>query len=291
MGHFFDLTLSGLSTGSAIAAIGLSLVLIWRATRIVNFAQGGMALVCAYLAYSITNHTGSYWLGFAAAIAAGLLLGAIVERTVVRLVEGKPELNAVIVTLGLLVICQAAVGMIYSVDQRPFTYALDFHGFTVGDTTLSFSPADLFAVLAVIGVAAGLFIVFRYTQVGLRMRAAAFAPEVSRLLGVRTNRMFTLGWALAAAVGALAAMLATPPFISPNALDGLFVYGFTAAVVGGLDSALGAVVGGLGVGLVLTYVSGYWSSNLSTAAALSILIVVLLLRPNGLFSRSSARRV
>jgi branched-chain amino acid transport system permease protein len=291
MGKFIDLTLSGLTTGAAIAAIGLSLVLIWRATRIVNFAQGGMALVCAYLAYSVTNHSGSYWLGFGSAILAGLVLGAVVERTVIRLVEDKPPLNAVIVTLGLLVLCQAGVGMVYSVDQHPFTYAFDFHGYKIGDRAYQFSPASLFAVLAVVSVAAALYVVFRYTGVGLKMRATAFAPEVSRLLGVRTSRMLTLGWALAAAVGALAAMLATPPFISPNALDGLFVYGFTAAVVGGLDSALGAVVGGLGVGLALTYVSGYSSSNLSTAVALGILVVVLLVRPNGLFSRSTARRI
>jgi branched-chain amino acid transport system permease protein len=291
MGHFIDLTLGGLTIGAAIAAIALSLVLIWRATRIVNFAQGGMALACAYIAYSVTNHTDSYWLGFAAAIGAGLVGGALIERFLVRLVENKPPLNAVIVTLGLLVIIQAALGMIYSVDQHPFVFAFDFHGYKVGNTALQFSPASLFAVLVVFAVAVGLFVVFRYTAVGLRMRAAAFAPETSRLLGVRTKRLLTLGWALASAVGALAAMLATPPLIYPNALDNLFVYGFTAAVVGGLDSAVGAIVGGVGIGLVLSYVSGYGTPNLSTGTALGILIVVLLVRPNGLFTRSTARRV
>lgn len=291
MGRFVDLTLSGVTTGFAVAAIGLSLVLIWRATRIVNFAQGGMALVCAYIAYSVTRQTGSYWLGFASAIAAGVVIGAVVERLLIRLVEDKPPLNAVIVTLGLLVLCQAAVGMVYGVNQRSFPYAFDINGYRVLGQAVQFNPADLFAVLAVLGVGLGLLLVFRYTAVGLRMRAAAFAPEVSRLLGVRAGRVFTLGWALAAGVGALAAMLVVPPFISPNALDGLFVYGFTAAVVGGLDSAAGAVVGGLLVGLVLAYVSGYASANLSTTAALGILLVVLLIRPNGLFGRSAARRV
>jgi branched-chain amino acid transport system permease protein len=291
MGHFVDLTLSGVTTGFAVAAIGLSLVLIWRATRIVNFAQGGMALVCAYIAYSVTRQTGSYWLGFAAAIAAGVVIGAVVERLLIRLVEDKPPLNAVIVTLGLLVLCQAAVGMAYGVNQRSFPFAFDFHGYRIGDRAIQFSPTDLFAVLAVLGVGLGLLLVFRYTAVGLRMRAAAFAPEVSRLLGVRTGRVLTLGWALAAGVGALAGMLVAPPLISPNALDGLFVYGFTAAVVGGLDSAAGAVAGGLLVGLVLAYVSGYASANLATTAALGILLVVLLIRPNGLFGRSAARRV
>jgi branched-chain amino acid transport system permease protein len=291
MEHFVDLTLSGVTTGFAIAAIGLSLVLIWRATRIVNFAQGGMALVCAYVAYSVTRHTGSYWLGFAAAIGSGLVLGAVAERLLIRRVEDKPPLNAVIVTLGLLVLCQAGVGMVYGVNQLSYPYAFDFHGYRVGGKSISFSPADMFAVLAVLAVGLGLFLVFRYTAVGLRMRAAAFAPEVSRLLGVRTGRVLTLGWALAAAVGALAGMLTAPPLISPNALDGLFVYGFTAAVVGGLDSAVGAVVGGLLVGLALAYVSGYASANLATTAALGILLFVLLIRPNGLFGRSAARRV
>jgi len=291
MSHFIDLTLSGVTQGFAYAAIGLSLVLIWRATRIVNFAQGGMALVCAYLAYSVTRHSGSYWLGFAAAIAGGLVLGAVVERLLIRLVEDKPQLNAVIVTLGLLVLCQAGVGMVYGVNQRSFPVPFDIHGYQIGDRAIQFSPTDLFTVLTVLGVALGLLVLFRYTAVGLRMRAAAFAPEVSRLLGVRTGRMLTLGWALAGGVGALAGMLVAPPLIYPNALDGLFVYGFTAAVVGGLDSAPGAVVGGLGVGLVLAYVSGYVSANLATTAALGILLTVLLIRPAGLFGRSAARRV
>src|SRR5439155_10432963 len=133
MGHFMDLTLSGISTGVAVAAIGLSLVLIWRATRIVNFAQGGMALVCAYVAYSVTRSSGSYWLGFAAAIVSGVVLGAVVERVLIRRVEDKPPLNAVIVTLGLFVLCQAGVGMVYGVNQRSFPYSFDFHGYRVGD--------------------------------------------------------------------------------------------------------------------------------------------------------------
>src|SRR5262249_25943056 len=150
-------------------------------------------------------------LGFAAAIGAGLVLGAVLERVLIRLVEDKPQLNAVIVTLGLLVLCQAGVGMVYGVNQRSFPYPFDIKGYRLGDRGIQCAASGLFAGLAVLGVAAGLLVVFRYTAVGLRMRAAAFAPEVSRLLGVRRGRMLTLGWALAAAVGALAGMLTAPP--------------------------------------------------------------------------------
>ena len=291
MERFVDLTLGGVSSGFATAAIALSLVLIWRSTHILNFAQGGMALICAYIAYSVTQHSGSYWAGFAAAIGAGIVLGGLVERVLIRLVENKPPLNAVIVTLGLFILLEGLAGMIYGVGQRSFGYGFDFHGYTIGSHRVAFAPADMFAVLSVIGVAAAILLVFRYTAVGLRMRAAAFAPEVARMLGVRVGRTLTLGWALAGGVGALAGMLTAPPFLSPNALDLLFVSGFTAAVIGGLDSAIGAIVGGLILGLALSYISGYATSNLSSISSFGILVAVLLVRPSGLFGHDTTRRV
>jgi len=147
-------------------------------------------------------------------------------------------------------------------------------------------------VLVVLAVMVGLAAVFRWTPLGLKMRSAAFAPEVARLLGVRVGRMFTVGWALAAAVGALAGVLIAPnTFVSPNAFDATLVFGFTAAVIGGLDSPPGAVVGGVSLGLVLSYVSGYLGSDVVGLGALVVLVIVLMVRPNGLFGRSAGRRV
>jgi branched-chain amino acid transport system permease protein len=292
MTKFIDLTLSGVSTGAVYAAVALALVLIWRATRIVNFAQGGMLMVTTFIASSVIAATGSYWLGFVVALASGLILGAVVERVLIRRVESASPLNAVIVTLGLLIVLQASAGMIWGNSPRSFPAALSIRGYRVGGTNLLFSPNDTFIVLVVIGVALALAVLFRATSLGLQMRASAFQPEVARLLGVRVGRMFTVGWALAALVGSLAGVLVAPSlFVGPNTFDPVLIFGFTAAVLGGLDSPVGAVVGGLILGLALSYVSGYEGSAMVNMAALVILVAILMLKPTGLFSATRERRV
>src|SRR5437588_6904677 len=292
MTKFIDLTLNGVSTGAVYAAVGLALVLIWRATRIVNFAQGAMLMITTFIAWKVTSTGGSWLLGFLVALACGLVMGAAVERILIRRVESAPPLNAVIVTLGLLVLLQSIAGMIWGNTPKSFPAAFSIRGYKVGSTTLLFAPNDLFIVLLVLGVALALALLFRYTSVGLKMRAAAFQPEVARLLGVRVGRMLTLGWALAALVGSIAGVLVAPSvFVGPNTFDPILIFGFTAASLGGLDSPLGALVGGVVLGLALSYVSGYWGSSLVTLAALVILVVVLMVRPTGLFPAAQERRV
>jgi branched-chain amino acid transport system permease protein len=292
MTRFIDLTLSGISDGAVYAAVALALVLIWRATRIVNFAQGAMLMVTTFIASAVITKTGSYPAGVFVALASGLVLGAVVERVLIRPVESAPPLNAVIMTLGLYTLLVAGAGMIWGNTPRSFPAAFSLRGYKVGSTTLLFTPNDLFIVLTVIGVAVLLAVLFRATSLGLRMRASAFAPEVARLLGVRVGGMFTTGWALAAMVGALAGVLVAPSvFLGPNSFDPLLISGFVAAVIGGLDSPPGAVVGGVLLGVALSYVSGYAGSSLVPLAALAILVVVLMVRPSGLFSASKERRV
>jgi branched-chain amino acid transport system permease protein len=288
--RFVFLTFDGLSRGAVYAAFALALVLIWRAARIVNFAQGAMAVATAYAGYSVATATGSYWLGFAVALVAGLALGAAVERVVMRFVDHSSPLNGVVVALGLVLVIQAVLGMIYGNEYRPAEAPFSRSAFEVGGVAL-LSRFDLFVFAAVFTVVGLLVLLFTRTPVGLRMRAAAFAPDVSRLLGVNVAGMLTLGWALAAAVGSLAGMLVIPTELGlhPNAMDIVFVSSFTAAVVGGLDSAVGAVVGGLVVGLLLSFVSGYLGATVAPMAVLALLVVVLLGRPGGLFARREAR--
>lgn len=292
MDRFVFLTVDGLSRGAVYAAFALALVLIWRGTRIVNFAQGAMAVATTYVAYSITAGTGSYWLGFVAALAFGLLLGALVDRLVMRYVSHTMPLNAVIVALGLVLLLQAVLGMIYGNEFLPLGTPFDRTAVTVAGVAL-ISRYDIFVFAAVLLVVVLLALLFTRTAVGLRMRSAAFAPEVSRLLGVRVSGMLTLGWALAAGVGALAGILVIPTELGlhPHAMDLVFVSAFTGAVVGGLDSPAGAVIGGLAVGLVLSYVSGYVGPDVTPMAVLGLLLVVLLVRPGGLFSGVAARHV
>ena len=292
MQQLVNTLLGGLTLGMVYAAFALALVLIWRSTRIVNFAQAPMAMVTTFIALRIIDAGHSYWLGFAAALLAGLVLGAVVERVLIRPVEGKAEINAVILTLGLFIVLHALASVIFGNRYRSFPAAFGIRGLEIGDTTIALTGFDIFTIVAVLVVMGLLVLLFRFTDLGLRMRAAAFNQEVARLLGVRVGRMLTLGWALAALVGSLAGLLiAGGSLVHPGYMDSVVVYGFVAAVLGGLDSPGGAVVGGLLLGLSLSLVSGYIGSQLVALAALAILMVVLLLRPQGLFSQARERRV
>jgi branched-chain amino acid transport system permease protein len=292
MQEFVEFTLGGLAVGMIYAAVALSLVLIWRGTRILNYAQGGIAMFTAYVALIVTNDTGHYWLGFVTALAAGLVMGAVLERLVVRPVAAKPPLNAVIVTIGLLILIEGVAGIIYGGQFRSFPPAFSVRGLRIGSFALGVSRNDVFTAVAVLVAALALAAVFRYTAVGLRLRATAFNTGVARLLGVRVGRVLTLGWALAGLFGALAGVLVSPStFLYPNSMDAIFVLGFTAAVIGGLESPGGSVVGGLLLGVVLSYVGGYLGSDLVQIFGLIALVLVLMVRPSGLFSASVTRRV
>jgi branched-chain amino acid transport system permease protein len=294
MRQFVDYTLNGISVGMIYAAVALSLVLIWRSTRILNFAGGAMAMFTSYIALSLVDRHYSYWIAFTAAIGSGLLLGAVVERIIVRPVENKPPMNAVIVTLGLFILLEAVAGMIWGNSQsRSFPAHFSNIGYKVGSNRVAFAPFDSFVVISVGVTMLLLLVLFRYTGLGLKMRAAAFEPVVARLQGVRVSRMLTLGWALASAAGALAGVLVAPRILplSPNYMDDVLVFGFTAAVLGGLDSPVGALIGGLVLGLCRKYVGAYIGSTYEVVGALVILIAVLMVRPSGLFSRVTPRRV
>lgn len=292
MQQFLNLTLNGIVVGAVFAAFALTLVLIFRATRIINFGQGAQAMFSTYLALELIQNGQSYWLAFVVALASGFLIGGIVERLIVRPVETGPEINAVIVTLGVFVGFIALASLLFGNQLEAFPAPFSLNGISVGSTDLALTPTDLYRLVAVLVAMALLLALFQLTSLGLQLRASAFGQEVARLLGVRVGRMLTLGWALAGLFGALAGILiASGNPVSPNFMDGVVVFGFVAAVLGGLDSFVGAVVGGLVLGLTTTYVSGYLASSLTTLAALAILIVVLLLKPGGLFSSSVARKV
>ena len=294
MVEFLQFTLSGVSFGMIYAAVALSLVLIWRGTRLLNYAQGGMAMITTYIAIEVIYHTGSYWAGFVVALVAGILLGAVCQLTIIRPTMNKPPLNGVIVTIGLLVLLEGLAGIFFGGQFRSFPTAFSVTGLKIGGTPLGVSRFDIFVAVAVLVATLVLALAFRYTSAGLRMRAAAFNATIARLSGIRVARVLTVGWALAGLLGALAGVLVSPStFLYPNSMDTIFVFGFTAAVIGGLDSPVGAVTGGLLLGLALSYAGGYLPSgaNLVPVVALGILVVVLMVRPDGLFSATKVRRV
>ena len=292
MQQFVNTALGGLTLGMVYAAFALALVLIWRSTRIVNFAQAPMAMFTTLLALKVLDAGQPYWVAFIVALGAGLVMGAVLERVVVRPVENKPEINAVILTLGLFIVLHALAGVVFRTEFRSFPAPFGIRGTEIGGTTYAITGFGVFTVVSVVVTMALLVALFRFTDLGLRMRAAAFEPEVARLLGVRVGGMLTLGWALASVVGSLSGVLiAGGDLVHPSYMDSVVVYGFVAAVLGGLDSPVGAVVGGLVLGLSLSFVSGYAGSQLVALAALAILMAVLFVRPGGLFSSAPARRV
>jgi len=290
--EFLQFTLSGVVFGMIYAAVALSLVLIWRGTRLLNYAQGGMAMFTTYVAIEVIYRTGSYWAGFVVALAAGIVLGAAFQVSVIRPTMNKPPLNGVIVTIGLLTLLEGLAGIFFGGQYRSFPAAFSVTGLKIGTTPLGVSRFDVFTAAAVLVTTLALAAAFKYTTAGLRMRAAAFNATIARLSGIRVARVLTIGWALAGLIGALAGVLVSPStFLYPNSMDTIFVFGFTAAVIGGLDSPVGAVVGGLLLGIALSYVGGYLGSDLTAAVALGVLVVVLMIRPGGLFSATRVRRV
>ncbi|GAA2233128.1 branched-chain amino acid ABC transporter permease [Promicromonospora sukumoe] len=281
---------TGLARGAVLALFALSLVIVYRATRTVNFAQAAMAVAPVYVAFAVTSATGSYWLGLAAALAAGALLGAVVERWLIRRVPRDNPLAGIIVAIGLVMVIQAGLAIAFGPDHRPVHAPFSQRPLAVGGVNL-LSPYDLFVLVVAAVVMGGLALLFNRTSLGLRLRAAAFAPETSRLLGVRVPRMVTLGWTLSVATAALAALLLVPTGLGldPHAADVLFVNAFAAAVIGGLDSPAGALAAGLTVGVLASLVTGYASAAAAPLAVLALLTVVLLVRPHGLFAAREAR--
>ncbi|WP_127794427.1 branched-chain amino acid ABC transporter permease [Agromyces sp. LHK192] len=290
MDRLLFLLATGLARGAIFALFALSLVIIWRAARIVNFAQGAMAVVASYVAFAVTGLTGSYWIGFASAIIAGGLIGVGVERGVMRFAPTGSPLAGVIIAIGLVMVLQSLLGILFGQNHLPMRAPFDQTPIVIGGVPV-LSPYDLFVLGVALVVMGGLALLFTKTTLGLQLRASALAPEVSRLLGVRVPRMLTLGWVLASAVAALAAMLLVPTELglTPHSTDLLFVYAFTVAVVGGLDSAPGALIGGLGVGVLMSLVTGYLGSTIAPIAVLVLLVAVLLVRPGGIFQVREAR--
>jgi branched-chain amino acid transport system permease protein len=249
-----------------------------------------MAVASAYLAVLVMQGTGSFGLGIVAALAAGAAIGAGVERGLMRFLPGGSQLNAIIVAIGVVMVLTGVLGIAFGADYKPVTVPFSREPLTIGELAIV-SPYTLFVFVVVAVVVAAVFLLFTRTPLGLAMRASAFDDEVARLNGVRVTRMRTLGWMLSSAVGGLAVLLAVPTElgIGPHSGDVLFVNAFTVAIIGGLDSPVGAVVGGVLVGLLLTAVTTIWGATVGPVAILVLLVVVLLVRPQGVFSLGKGR--
>ena len=281
--------LSGLSTGGIYASLALALVMIYQSTHLVNFAQGEMAMFATYLAWTLLQAGFSYWSAFGLTVAISFAAGVLLERVVIRPVEHAPVLTVVIVFIGLLVIFNSVAGWLYSSTIK--TFPSPFPSQPLWGQTLMGSH-EIGSVLVTLVVLVLIFSFFRFTSLGLAMRAAAQNPVSSRLVGVRVGWMLALGWGLAAAIGAVAGMMVAPVvFLEPNMMSGVLLYAFAGALLGGIDSPGGAVLVGFIVGILENVVGLYLGAELKLTAALLVIVAVLLLRPAGLFGRPSIARV
>lgn len=288
--------LIGLTLGSIYSLMALALVLVWRSTRVVNFAQAGQAIITTYIAYEIVTRTGVFWLAVLFAVIAGALLGAGIEyflmRTLFRHVDEGPvaALAPVIATLGLLGVIRSIVGMIWGNDYRSFYPPVSTDYFVVAGDVIPFSLMNVLIVVSTAIVMIAFTIIFQKTDLGLSLRAAAFQPEIARLAGIRVGPIRTIGWVFAGVAGAIAGVMVTPTSIlSPNSLDVLLVFGFVAAVIGGLESLPGAVLGGLILGIGMSLVLTYVGTTLTFPAAFVVLLISLILRPNGILGSKKVR--
>jgi len=294
MDEFIQQFATGLSTGSLYAILALAIVIVYRSTRVINFAQGEMAMFTTFIAWSLMDWQLNYWIAFFITLLIAGAAGAFIEMVLMRPVEKAPPLNSIILTIGLFTLIGGVAARIYGGDPKPFPSPAVFEGapLTLGPAMISRPNIGVFCMSVLIMLA--VYLLFNYTKVGLGMRGAAQNRIASTLVGVPVGRMLALGWALSAMVGAVAGMLLAPViYLSPTMMLGVLLFALAAAVLGGLDSALGAIVGGLVLGVVRNMASTYIprGTEIDIAVGFLIIIAVLLVRPTGLFGRRTPGKV
>jgi branched-chain amino acid transport system permease protein len=290
---FAQQIVSGLATGAIFASLALALVIIYRSTHVVNFAQGEMAMFTTYIAWDLMDRGVPYWPAFALTLAIAFVGGVAVERVLIRPFEQTSQLTIVIVTIGLLITLNGLAGWIWSAEVKSFESPFPNRTFEIAGVAVSVQDVGTLCVCLVTVILLWAF--FQFTTLGLALRASAINPTASRLVGVRVGWMLALGWGFAAMLGAISGMMAAPTvFLDPNMMLTILIYAFAAAVLGGIDSPFGAVVGGLLLGVILNLIGTYvdvLGPALRLPTALLVLLVVLLIRPAGLFGHVAVRRV
>jgi branched-chain amino acid transport system permease protein len=294
MQTFFQTLTTGLSDGSIYGSLALALVLIYKATEVINFAQGEMAMFTTYIAWALMGHGSTFeWWAFFATLGIAFVGGAALQQTVIRPLERASVLTAVMATIALLVILNGLAAWIWSPQLEFFPSPFPTSSWVIGGVHISKQDVGTFGVVMACVLVLWLF--FRFTKLGLAMRAGALNPGAARLMGVRASWLLALGWGFAAALGAVSGMMVAPTvFLTPNMMQAVLIYAFAAAILGGLESPVGAIVGGLALGVLLNMLGQYVhpvTTELRLPVALGILLVVLLIKPAGLFGRVVVRRV
>lgn len=290
MEAFLHQIFSGLATGGIYASVALALVMIYQATHHINFAQGEMATFSTFIAWALIQAGWPYWAAFFVTIGISFVGGLLIQRIILKPVEKAPVLTNVIVFIGLLVIFNAVAGWVFEHTIKAFASPFPKDAWFA---TKYFSAHEFGSIGVMLCVLFALYAFFRFTPVGLAMRAAAQNPESSRLVGIRVSWMLGMGWGLAAAIGAVAGMMIAPVvYLDPNMMGGILLYGFAAALLGGIDNPLGAVAGGFIVGVLENLLGAYViGTELKLSVALVLIVGILTLKPNGLWGKVVVTRV
>ncbi len=289
---FLHQVLAGIATGGIYACMALAIVMIYQAIDHLNFAQGEMAMFSTFIAWQLIQWEVPYWAAFFMTLAISFAGGYLIERLIMRPIHNAPILSHVALFIALFAVINSLAGFIWEYQIKSFPTPFGTHSL-LGEGLISGHDAGMVGVT--VAMLVFLFLFFRYTRIGLAMRAAAANPESARLVGIRVEWMLALGWGMAASIGAIAGMLIAPVvFLEPNMMGSILLYGFAGAVVGGLTSPGGAVVGGVLVGVIEnlagTFIP-YIGRELKLSIALALIVFVLTVKPSGLFGRSVVHRV
>jgi branched-chain amino acid transport system permease protein len=289
---FLHQVLAGIATGGIYACMALAIVMIYQAIDHLNFAQGEMAMFSTFIAWQLIEWGFPYWAAFFLTLAISFAGGYLIERIILKPIHNAPILSHVALFIALFAVINSLAGFIWEYQIKTFPTPFGTHSL-LGNGLMSAHDAGMIGTTVVMLVF--LFLFFRYTRIGLAMRAAAANPESARLVGIRVEWMLALGWGMAASIGAIAGMLIAPVvFLEPNMMASILLYGFAGAVVGGLTSPGGAVVGGVLVGIIEnlagTFIP-YVGRELKLTIALALIVFVLTVKPSGLFGRSVVHRV
>jgi branched-chain amino acid transport system permease protein len=294
--QFATYTVGGVANGMAYGVLGLALVLIYQATHVINFAQGELAMLTTFIAYQLIQWGLSYWEAFFATLAIGFVLGIAIQLTVIRPVQHRSVIATVIVTVGLFILIDGVVGWIWGGEFKSIPSPFGFASYDVGGVSIQHLYVGM--VVVVLASLTAVWGLFRFTKLGLAMRAAALRPAAASLAGVRVDAMLAIGWGLAAVLGAVAGLMALPStqlgILLPTFMQPILVYAFAAAALGGLESPVGAIVGGIAIGVLQGLIIGYTpeiSSELQLPFAFALILAILLVKPNGLFGRRQVARV
>jgi branched-chain amino acid transport system permease protein len=295
---FLQLCVAGLALGARYALVALGFVIIYRATGVINFAQGGLLALGAYLTYAFVNSGGlPFALGAIAAMLACAGVSAATERVVLRRMAGQPVFSLIMVTLGLLLIVEQVVTAIWGFESRGLADPWGVDALSVGGVVIA--ERDLWTIALAAAAVAAFFAFFRLSRFGVAMRAVALDQEAALAQGIGVGQVAAISWAIAGGLAALAGLtLASGPAALSPAIGAVALLAFPAMIVGGMDSPGGTVLGGLLIGLTQTLTAGYqddllpWAGdNLALVTPYVVMIVVLLIRPYGLFGTPEVHRL